>query len=427
MLTEYIDRAVAPPVHEMHHLQLPVPQVEKLANGIDFYLLKGGSQEVLQLSFTWQGGTYEARVPAIAKLTAQLMPEGTTTRTGAQISEELDFHGTILRIVSEHHTTTLTVSALSNMVSDVLPIIEDVICNPVFDTNKFETFKDMEVQNLLLAQSKVSVLASEALDSLIKGRSHPAAKVPTVDEVQSITVDDIKDFYGRLVTTDKCMAFLSGNFTDEICAKVKEMAESLPRRADAMEMVVVPFSPEVPQTVTVDKPDAVQAAINIGIPAPSRSHPDYIPLRFATMALGGYFGSRLMKNIREDKGYTYGITSFLLGNRGGSYITVAAETDKSYVVDVIREIKKEINVLATVPMDRDELMRLRQHISVSLMEILDSPFAIMEHYKVIKSVGLPEGYFEHQVECVKNLSPEMVMEMAQKYMLADEMRIAVCE
>lgn len=427
MSTEYIDRSVAPPVHEIHHLQLPVPHEEKLANGIDFYSLKGGSQEVIQLSVTWQGGTAEARISAIAKITTQLMPEGTATRTGAQISEALDFHGTMLRISSDQHTTTLTVSALSHMVSDVLPIIRDIICEPIFDAKAFETFKSMEIQNFLLAQSKVSVLSTEALYPLIKGKSHPGAIVPTVEELESITVDDVKLFYNRLVTTDKCMAFLSGNFSEDTYANVKHILESLPRRCDAMELDVVPYSPEKPQTVTVEKKDAVQASVHIGIPAPPRSDPNYIPLRFATIALGGYFGSRLMKNIREDKGYTYGITSFLIGSREGSYISIGAETDKSYVVDVLREIKKEIKKLASVPMGHAELMRLRQHISVMLMEILDSPFAIMDHYKAIKSVGLPDRYFENQVENLKKLSEEMVMEMTCKYMLTDEMRIAICE
>lgn len=427
MTTECIDRSVAPPVYEMHHLQLPIPKVETLANGVEFNVLKGGSQEVMQLSITWQGGTVEARVPAIAKLTAQLMPEGTKTRTGTQISEELDFHGAMLRIVAEQHTTTLTVAALSHMVADVLPIIEDIICNPIFEVQKFDTFREMEVQNLLLSQSKVSVLSTEALDTLIKGKEHPGAYVPTVDDIMSISVDDIKDYYNRLVTSDKCMAFLSGNFSDDTYIKIRSMVESLPCSHAAMDMLVVPYCPELPQTVTIEKPDAVQAAINIGIPAIPRSHPDYIPLRFATIALGGYFGSRLMKNIREDKGYTYGIASYLLGSREGSYLTITAQADKSYVDDVIREVKNEISMLATIPMGSDELMRLRQHISMTLMEILDSPFAIMEHYKVIKSVGLPHGYFEHQVECVNTISSETIMEMAQKYMLIDEMRIAVCE
>ena len=427
MTTEYIDRSIAPPVHEMHHLQLPVPQTEALSNGIDFYILKGGSQEVMQLSFTWQGGIAEARVPAIARLTSILMPEGTVSRSGAQISEALDFHGAMLRIVAEQHTTTLTVTVLSHMASDVLPIIEDVITHPVFDEQKFETFRGMEVQNLLLAQSKVSVLASEALDKLIKGNDNPCARIPTVEDIESLTVEDIRDFYRQLVTSDKCMVFLSGNFSDDIYIKVREMVESLPFRGKAMDMAVEPYRAEAPQTVVIGKPDAVQAAINIGIPAPPRSNPDYIPLRFAAIALGGYFGSRLMKNIREDKGYTYGIASYLLGSREGSYLTVTAQTDKSYVGDVIREVSHEIEALASAPMDNDELKRLRQHISMSLMEILDSPFAIMDHYKVIKSVGLPQGYFEHQVECLESLSADLIMEMARKYMLVPQMRIAVCQ
>lgn len=421
-----LDRITPPPVHTMGHISLPLPECDTLSNGIRLHSIKGGSQEVVQFSLLWQGGCLEAPHPMVATLMAAMMSQGTASHSGNEISELLDFHGAMLRISASQHVTSLQLTALNSMLSDVMPTVREVICEPSFPRAAFDALHEIEVNNFLLSQSKVSVLSSQALSQLIKGPSHPESVVPSLEQVRAISLDQVKDFYRHIVTADGCEAYLGGNFSDVIYSEVRRMLESLPVRSQAMKKHIVPFSPEPPATVVVEKPGAVQAALEIGIPSIPRSHPDYIPLRLSVMALGGYFGSRLMKNIREDKGYTYGIVSYLLGNQEGSYISVMAQTDASYVDAVIEEVRNEMNRLACEPLPDDEMMRLRQYASSTLLETLDSPFAIIDHYKVIESVGLPEGYFDNQVHWVRTITPEIIMEMARKYVIPSQMRIAIC-
>lgn len=421
-----LDRTTPPPVQTMGPVSLPLPDSLTLSNGIRFHTIRGGSQEVVQLSVTWQGGCLEAPHPMVATLLASMMTQGTSVHTAAEISEILDFHGAMLRISAGQHVTSLQLVALNSMLRHVLPIVREIICDPSFPQQPFDALHEIELNNFLLARSKVSVLCSEAMASLIKGPAHPESAVPSVDQVRAISLDQVREFYSRLITADGCDAYLGGNFSDEILSEVSRMLESLPVRGEAVPKNIIPYSPEPPSTVVVEKPGAVQAAIEIGIPTIPRSHPDYIPLRLSVMALGGYFGSRLMKNIREDKGYTYGIGAYLLGNQEGSYISVMAQTDASYVDDVIREVEAEMRSLSASPLPADEMMRLRQYASSTLLEILDSPFAIIDHYKLIGSVGLPEGYFDNQVRWVRSISPDVIMEMARKYIIPGQMRVAIC-
>lgn len=421
-----LDRTTSPPVHTMGPVTLPLPESLTLSNGIRLHAIRGGSQEVVQLSITFQGGCLEAPHPMVATLMASLMTEGTSHHTGAEISEMLDFNGAILRVTAAQHVTTLQLTALNSMLTDVMPLVREIICEPSFPRHAFDTFHEIEINNFLLAHSKVSVLCSEALAPLIKGPLNPESRVPTLQEVKEITLDEIQEFYRRLVTADGCNAYLGGNFSEDIYDEVRRMLESLPVRGASMERRIVQYVAQPAAKVVVDKPGAVQAAIEIGIPAIPRNHPDYIPLRLSVMALGGYFGSRLMRNIREDKGYTYGIAAYLLGNQEGSYISVMAQADASYVDAVIDEVAKEMKMLADEPLPDDEMMRLRQHASSTLLEILDSPFAIIDHYKVIDSVGLPEGYFDSQVQWVRSLTPDIIMSMARLYIRPSQMRIAVC-
>lgn len=421
-----LDRTTPPPVQTMGLVSLPLPDCITLSNGIRFHTIRGGSQEVVQLSVTWQGGCLEATQPMVATLLASMMSQGASVHSGAEISEILDFHGAMLRISAGQHVTSLQLVALNSMLSNVLPIVREIICDPSFPQQPFDALHEIEINNFLLARSKVSTLCSEAMSSLIKGPSHPESAVPSVEQVRSISLGQVREFYDRLITADGCEAYLGGNFSGEILSEVSRMLESLPVRGKALPKNIVPYSPEPPSTVVVDKPGAVQAAIEIGIPSIPRSHPDYIPLRLSVMALGGYFGSRLMKNIREDKGYTYGIGAYLLGNQEGTYISVMAQTDASYVDDVIREVEVEIRRLSDTLLPPDEMMRLRQYASSTLLETLDSPFAIIDHYKLIGSIGLPEGYFDNQVRWVRSITPEVIMEMARKYIIPGQMRVAIC-
>lgn len=421
-----LDRTTPPPIHTLGEIYLPLPDCETLSNGLRFNYIKGGSQEVVQLSVVWQGGCLEAPHPMVATILASLMPQGSARHTGAEISEILDFHGAMLKITATRHVTTLQLTALNSMIADVMAIVREVICEPSLPQQAFDTFHEIEVNNFLLARSKVSVLCNEAIAPLVKGPRHPESEVPTLEQVSAISLEQVRDFYRRLITASGCQAYLGGNFSDEVFAVVRRMLESLPSPCPAIEKIIVPYSPEPPATVVVEKPGAVQAAIEIGIPSIPRQHPDYIPLRLSVMALGGYFGSRLMKNIREDKGYTYGIGAYLLGNQEGSYISVMAQADASYVDAVIAEVAKEMEMLAVDPLPSDEMMRLRQFASSALLEILDSPFTIIDHYKTIESVGLPDGYFEKQVRWVRDITPEIIMDMAGKYILPSRMRVAVC-
>lgn len=419
------DRSKAPAVQPMTHLELPVPSRITTDNGITLNYYNGGSQEVCQLDIMWPGGLDEAPSQPVARLMAILMREGTEAHSAEDISETLDFNGAMLKIVATQHHTTLTLLSLNSKAANVLPLVTEIINTPAYDDTLLAKYREIEIQNLMLQLSNVSTLSSNELSRLLKGPSHPQAIVPTAESVGEITSDSLREWHRRVIQEGRPRVFLSGRITDELLKAVERMLESVPSHTP-MPLNVVPFMPQPPITATVTKPGAMQASVSIGLPAIKRDHPDYVRLRFTVIALGGYFGSRLMKNIREDKGYTYGIMSYLAGGREGSDIMVMAQADASYVGDLIREVGLEMEKLASEPIAEDEMMRLRQHIATSLMENLDSPFAIMEYYKTMEAVGIPAGYFSEQVETLAALTPEMIMDMASRYLNPSQMRIAVC-
>lgn len=419
-----VDRTKAPEIKPMGALHLPEVEVQTLSNGIELRMLDGGAWDLNQLSITWRGGELESST-AVAKLAMPLMQEGAAGLSGSEISEALDFRGANFSANAGLHNCGVKLSSLNSMSDGLLPLLRKIILQPEFPERAFEVYRENAAHACRLNESKVSYLSERALKPLIMGATNPGAQSYTADDVLAVNRDSLVDFHRNIISGAGCKAYLSGRITDALHSEVCEFLESLPAPTHEMSLNLAPFVAMPAQEVGVEKADAMQSAIHIGLPAPLRSHPDYVPLRFTVTALGGYFGSRLMKNIREDKGYTYGISSGLLGRREGSYIMITAQAAAEYVRPLIDEVKRELVRLATEPMQPDELQRLRQYVESSLMDTLDTPFSIMDFYSGMEMLGMPGDYFSRQVEVARNLSAEMIQKMAAKYLRPEEMRVAI--
>ena len=169
----------------------------------------------------------------------------------------------------------------------------------------------------------------------------------------------------------------------------------------------------------IKKKGAVQSAIKIRIGAIPRSHPDYIPLRILITALGGYFGSRLMKNIREEKGFTYGISASLSGRRHEGYIDIETQCDSAYTWKVIDEISAEISRLQHEPLGREELLKVKKYIISSLTKVLDTPSARADYASTDFLYGTGADYFNRQVEITDRITPEELTEVARLHLKPD--------
>lgn len=163
----------------------------------------------------------------------------------------------------------------------------------------------------------------------------------------------------------------------------------------------------------------------MSIPAIPRTHPDYNALRMTVTALGGYFGSRLMTNIREDKGYTYGISAALLGAREGGYTMISAQCDDRYTEALIEETKSELRQMVDKPLSDDEFNRLKFNVASDLASTLDSPMTMMDYYILKRSVGIPDNYFEARQATLATIDPDTIREMSRRYLDPDQLRISI--
>lgn len=420
-----LDRTIAPETRPFGFRKLPAETVEILPNGITFHRYSGGDQPVCNLLVSFSGGVQETPTEYEAQMAMSMLQEGTAKYSGADIAEILDFNGARFIRSTSAHRSGVNITMLNSGADEVLTLLADMLTAPSFPADAVEAAKNVATSQLQINSSKVSFLADKECARMIWGDSHPTSKVATEEEIRAISRNTLSAWYSRMASGRTCHVFLSGLLDDRLVDKVRDFLLSLNLAGEGVESLIIPMSPAAAGVNFVEKEGARQNAVAAAIPAIPRSHPDYIPLRLAIVALGGYFGSRLMANIREEKGYTYGISSYLAGSLEGSFTGIAAQCDMTYTEPVITEIRNELRDLVLNPPSGEELRRLKLFCSTSLIETLDSPISIMGYYATSLFAGIPDGYFEAQQRAIEALTPDTIAEMAEKYLRPDDLRIAV--
>lgn len=419
-------RKIPPAVTDFPPLSIQYPTVDTLSNGIDMHILEAGEQPVNRLTLSWEGGMTDTDNSAAMTLMALLLREGTVSYSGKEISETLDFNGAWLKVEPLSHNITVTLHSLNTSSASLLPLLAEIIREPIFPEKEIDAMKEKVAASAEISLKKVSTLASIANRKLTFGLNHPlATQTPDPVLIRRITRDDIVKEWEHTFSSNRPTIFIAGQTTGITTAIDKVFSSDKYPVRNGSRRKIIPFKPEKENRSSVRSDNSLQSAICMSVPTIPRSHPDYIDLRLAVMALGGYFGSRLMANIREDKGYTYGINAALLGYLEGGVITISCQTDPSYVSPLIEETLKEIDRLKSIPMDLDELTSLKRFAMSSLAATLDSPFSVMDHHINHLHSATPTNYFELQQKAISELTPDRISDVLAKHLDMSEMKISI--
>jgi predicted Zn-dependent peptidase len=423
-----LDRVTPPEVKPFGHLTLPDMERVTLDNGIVLNIYDHSFQDVSELSLLLPGGIVDAKGSMVAQMLTQVMLDGSRKYPGSALSDALDFNGAkVTPSITDHHTT-MSLRLLNSHWAQLLPVFADMIFAPEFSQRAIDTCKQRAAQGLEIAMQRVETKVQKVFRELCYGESHPKAHIDTPDDINATTREDFTAWHSQVFRQNLAAAelFLSGRVTQEMIADVNRVFGSI-KLDDAMPAspYIVPAAPTAPANRFVESPGALQSAIRVGIPSIPRSHPDYIMLRCAVVALGGYFGSRLMANIREDKGYTYGIQAGLLGSPEGTLMAILTSADNSYVDAVLTEIRTEIERLYTGDFSDDEMERLRNYLMTSLAQQLDTAFSIASYHITERVSFTGRDYFSRQFNVISAMTAESLAEVARKHLPIDQMIVAV--
>lgn len=417
--TEFPDRTVAPEVFPIGRLTMPGLRTRRLDNGVTLHILDRGEDPVNRISVYLPGGTVEAPAAGLAELAATAILEGTATASGEEIADTLDFNGSWAKGNASAHHHSLVVYSLNSRIDRVLPLIIDLVSAPAFPDHAVAVAREKSARDAELAARRVSHVARRALMELVCGPGSKVGRTPDAADYRAITPEMLRRWHDDTFSTRGMHVFLAGCITPEIERSVERSFGAIPACDGRVGRTDAAISPsEDKHEIIVERPESLQTAVCCAIPSIGRRHPDYEALRMAVIALGGYFGSRLMLNIREDKGFTYGIGAALEGYRDYSMITVSTECDNGYTPDVLREIRAEIERMKDpASYTEAEMERLKSFVATNLAAQLDSPFAVADYHVTALVNDCPPDYFDRQQTALASATPATLAATARKYFL----------
>ncbi len=414
-----------PAIHNFTDLRLTCPTPVRLPNGMPMWVIGNGEDEVCRLTLIMGGGAMQEPKAMTAYITAANVLQGNRQQTPAEIAEALDYHGAWKASQAHDFCSILSISSLNEHLEKMATLFMNCVTQPSFPADELAVTKQRLASNCATNRQQVKTLANDAMRQLYYGPHHPLARITTPEGIESITRDDVMKFHAAHYNSSNCRVIVSGKVTDRELAIVERTvgAWNCPGTVDGEEEP--PIEPQAQMLQIVDKPQAVQSAIYITLRAVPRRHPDYNRLRVLMMALGGYFGSRLNQNVREQKGYTYGIHAYLAGRRADAFMGINTECATQYTWPLIDEVKKEMLRLHSKLIPDVELNIVKQHIMSDLAKTLDTPFTMAEYVNSTLLIGTYPEYFNDQVATLEQVTAPELRELAQRYLRPERMRIVI--
>ena len=245
-----------------------------------------------------------------------------------------------------------------------------------------------------------------------------------MDDYDSIDVERLKDYYRCNYSSGNCSAYLSGKVTPEAVRCIESHFGDAEWGSSFLSSGIpeIPITTDSRKRVFAEKEDAMQSSLKIGGFTLDRKHPDYLKLRVLVTLFGGYFGSRLMSNIREEKGYTYGVFANILSNPGSGLFLIHAETANEYVEPLIREVYAEMDKLRNEPVPAEELSMVQNYMRGEMCRNYESAFSLADAWIFLQTSGLEPSYYQEALETIRQVTPQDIGEMANKYLCKDNLK-----
>jgi zinc protease len=417
-----LNRTIAPEIIDAVNFNLTLKQAQHfvLKNGVEVYAIDAGAQEVLQLELVFFAGNSVEPQKTVAHATNFLLKNGTASRTAFQINEAFDYCGAWCSRACYNETATITLHTLSKHLPALLPVLGDMITQSVFSEEELQTFVQNSKQKLSVNLQKSDFVANRLIDAHIFGETHPYGKYNTAADYDALTTQALQQFFKTEYINGRCIIFVAGKLPQNIAQLLNQQFGELPlqnHRQVALPATAVHYATDIPQQLRItNDANGVQGSIRIARPFPNRHHPHYQPVMVLNTVFGGYFGSRLMANIREEKGYTYGIHSYLQNHIGPTSWLISTEAGRDVCEAAIAEVYKEMELLCNEPVDEEELLLVRNYMMGIILGDLDGPFQIINRWKNIVLNNLDEAYFYNSIDTIKTISAVQLQTLAQEYL-----------
>lgn len=418
-----LDRTLPPLLRPLEAFEILRPERLEMKNGMQLNVIRAGSQEVVRLDLLIGGGQWHQTQALQALFTNRMLREGTPTMTSAQIAEKLDYYGAWLDLSSSVNCGFVTLYSLNKYFPRTLAIIADMLMNPSFPEKELEVVLETNRQQFLVNSSRVEVIARKHFNRSLFGEEHPFGRFAVESDYGRITPEVLREFYRKYYHSGNCTVYVSGKVTPEIIRCIEEHLGNAPwgeiKEVQPLELIEPRQTTE--KHVFVEKADALQSSLKMGCFMMDRVHPDFLKARVMVTLFGGYFGSRLMSNIREDKGYTYGIGAGIVNCPGSGVLAITTEADNQYIDSIITEVYREMDKMCNDLAPQEELEMVRNYMLGDFCRSYEGPFSLSEAWIYTKTADLDDDFFVRQVDSIRSITAEEIRTLAQRYLCKENL------
>jgi len=380
--------------------------------------MDAGTQPVIRLEIVFAYGKWSENKNQASLFTSKMLLEGTQSKSSAEISEIIDGYGSFIEVTPGADYTTVSLYCVHEFLKPLLELLSEILMYPGFPDEELSKIKNIQAQALKINLEKNSYLASNYFRQRLFGHNHPYGKTLSEQTIDDIERDDIYSFYQGLSNAPREL-IVSGSITSEIIDQIKEVFVKQtydPSVIKTNHKIETNSSPKVE-----NRKDSLQSSLRLGKLLVKKDNRDYHKIFIANTLLGGFFGSRLMKNIREEKGLTYGIYSSIPVLVNSGYFVIGADVMKQNKDLAIQEIYKELKLLRTQLPTGSEMEILRNYLLGTFQSEISTPFSLAEKFKEIHLYGLGYKFYDKLFTTIKNCKPSDITSTAEKYFHEDSM------
>ena len=418
-------RKLVPPLGPVPRVKQPTSAERVLPSGLRVVAVRRPGVPLVELRLRVPFGGTAASHPARGSVLANTMLAGTAEHSQVELAAELQSLGGDLSVSSDSDRLIVGGAVLRTGLGALLRLVAEVLETASYPTREVAGERSRLAERLAILRSQPSVLVGEALNSRLYG-SHPYAReLATPEAVQAVTAAQLRKLHSDRVRPEGSALVLVGDLSP---ARALDTVESALGgwTGESTARSLPPLPPVRPQPLLlVDRSGSVQASIRLGGPAVRREAPDYPALQLANLAFGGYFSSRLVENIREDKGYTYGPHSRISHSVAGSRLVIDADVATAVTAPALLEIDYELGRMATLPITAEELENVRQYAVGSLALSISTQAGLASTLSALIGVGLGLDWLREHPRRLAAVTLEETFAAARTYLAPSGMLAVV--
>lgn len=413
-----------PPINK---IETPTPfeyDYYSTGNGIELYSIPSShSLELVKIEVVLNKGRYDEEKRLSSRFCARMLKEGSENHSSDAINDFFDYYGADFQVRYHLDYASFSLMCIKKYMRKLIPLFFEIIGAPSFNAEELELLKKRAKSKLKLATADNDALSFRIITEKIFGNDHPYGYNSTEDDITAITIDDLYQFHKRNYRSSFFKAYISGSIDGDIISMVEEYLYKIPNPVNANEQSIPEVSAEPPNEFYMKNNYAfnAQSSIKIGKRIIKRDHDEYLGVHFLNTLLGGFFGSRLMQNIREKEGLTYNIYSDLEPMKYDAYFIIGTDIKTENIKKVLELIYGEIYKLQSTLVGREEIRMVRNYIKGYLLSYLDGVFSKAEIVKILTIEGMDVKWVFDFFEKIDQVKSEDIMELAKKYLKKEQL------